>query len=371
MDRARAAHDVPALHPSLRSAQPSPARSGAPAGAGDARSVLRLQRLAGNRAVSALFAAHPASAAPSSRVTPAPPITPFYVQRTFKRWKPKEGEALDAGFNAVDAKAKAIDAAVDAAYLLVVGMLKAKKAVQLPGVSDKRYAAWIETLTNPMLGDNARAASTGYIIEDNATFGFRGDPMVSLQDTSMMAGTRPDATITDQTNFWSGYLDITSAPEAGHVFDKKGHWGLKAYVVESLYPKIDFDDPAKSPLKLSAEDLALVDQWREQRAGRAIVKAQRAYESRKRKFNAERRPIIRDLKLKSDDFRRQVGGAMGPSERSRGPSRMITHYRAAIQKYGIVVSPDDGAITVLKFAQVLRKQGYVFKPERIRKLYGL
>src|SRR5207253_4732250 len=135
------------------------AGSATPTGAHDPRTLLALQRAAGNRAVGALLARRPAP-----------------VQRSFKRWKPKEGAPLDGGFTNVDAKAKQIDAAVDTAYGLVVAMLKSQKAVKLPGVSDNRYASWIQTITNPFSGDNARAASTGYIIEDNATFGFRGDP---------------------------------------------------------------------------------------------------------------------------------------------------------------------------------------------------
>jgi hypothetical protein len=310
------------------------------------------------------------------------------VQRTLKRWKPS-GKVPDEYGN-VDAKVREVDAAVDDAYRKVATQLKNGKPKQLDGVSDRRYANWIAGLTDDYVGDNLKSAYTGYVIEDHATARFAGDSMVTLQVSGDLKNSRPDVVVHDakQGLFGvTGYLDVTSTRDAGHVFDKEGNWGRRPYVAESLYPSFDFSSLAEGPLEVDEDTLRKVEEWRLERAERAWKRAQKAYESRKRRFEEGQDKVVRlletwepeqRLRLRDPEPDRDRGGGKVRSRRkrqqdapySRRPTRVETKMRVDMDDHGVRIDR-KGGIVRLDFDRILDDEGTAYTREQILELYGL
>lgn len=315
-------------------------------------------------------------------------VTPEIVQRTLKRWKPKGGVAEE--YEKVDAKVQEVDAAVDGAYDKVAQQLKDGEVEQLDGVSNRRFAYWVAGMQDKYGPVNLKAAATGYIIEDHATSGFSDDPMVDLQVTGELRNTRPDVVVRDSSQGLfgvTGYLDITSTGDAGHIFDKEGNWGRRPYVAESLYPSIDFSDLAKGPLKVDEDTLRKVEEWRMMRAQRAWKRAKKAYQSRKASFERDQAGVVRILEGWSVEKRRRLrppeperGGSGGKVRRPRSrqtsgpysqrPSRVETKMLADMKEYAVQVGR-DGSVHPLDFEDVLDAQGIAYTWEHIQELYAL
>ncbi len=88
------------------------------------------------------------------------------------------------------------------------------------------------------------STAAGYVIESkvNNRITRAGIKGVSLQNTGLLKGTRPDIVLENDNNKY-GLLDITASNNTGHVLLKKGNWtGHKniIYVAELIYPSIDF-----------------------------------------------------------------------------------------------------------------------------------
>lgn len=312
-------------------------------------------------------------------------VTPGMVRRTLKRWKPKD--AVPESYDKVDQKVRSVDSAVDSAYARVAGQLKDGELSQLDGVSKRRFGSWVTVMKNPLAGDNLKAAATGYIIEDNATYGFKDDPMVQLQATDTLKETRPDVVIRDTSEslFFppTGYLDITSSRDAGHVFDKKGNWGGQAYVAESLYPSFDFSDLSSGPLKLDEDAMRLVEEWREQRAERKWKQVQKAYRYGLAEYNREQKKLVKALRTWSSGARRKIvepqpSGKVRRRRSYRGgmpgefyTGRKISAMAGKIRRWGVSIDPDDGRISKKTYDQYLDARGIPYTKEQVRAMYAL
>ncbi len=352
-----------------RTGEPRPLRA---VTADPRRDVVRADRL-GHRVTAALRRGGPPAAA---------------VQRTLKRWKPS-GKVPD-DYGKVDAKVREVDAAVDSAYRKVADQLKAGKPKQLDGVSDRRYATWIAGLSDKGLPANLKAAYTGYVIEDHATVGFTADEMVTLQVTGELRNSRPDVVVRDGSQGLfgvTGYLDITSTGDAGHVFDKEGNWGRRPYVAESLYPSIDFSRLSEGPLEIDEDTLRKVEEWRLERAKRRWKQVKKAYASRKARFEIGQRAVGKVLEEWSPERRKELRD-QEPTERRRGgkvlstrfsvrdepyrrrPSRVNTKMRGEMEAYGIRIDPKGGIVRI-DFDSILDAEGTAYTWEHIMELYGL
>lgn len=314
------------------------------------------------------------------------------VRRKLKRWKPSSESEVPEDYEAVDDKVKEVDAAVDAAHGNVAAQLKAGKPAQLDGVSDSRYSWWLTALES--LPDNLKASATGYVIEDHATHAFRSDPMVTLQLTGELRNSRPDVVVRDP---WAGdpaptgYLDVTSTGDAAHIFEKKGDWGRQPYVVESLYPSFDFSDLQNTPLEISEDDLAKVEEWRMNRALRRWAQVQRAYESRKLGYEYEQDNVVAKLENLSAETRtrlrdpgyevRTVPGSLrvrlrrpryryDPYGRRDVNPRWVTELRGRMQKAGVEIDR-GGGIHRIPFDSKLDMEGVAYTWEYMEQIYGL
>jgi len=322
------------------------------------------------------------------RVTPEmvgrdlPPGTT--VQRTMKRWKPKEGEPVPDEYAGVDAKAKQVDQAVDASYAVVAQQLKDKQLDRLPGVSNKRHVYWLAAVADANVPNNRKAAATGYIIEDNATSGFADDPMVDLQVTGELRNSRPDVVIRDVTKPGlfkpTGYLDITSSGDAGHIFNKEGNWGTRPYVAESLYPSFDFSNLAAGPVTLSAEDLEQIEEWRRVRAEAKWVQVQRDFEAGQRKYRRKQVAMVEVLERWTPSQRLKLRQEEHLGRRRRSPglesvasllgSRQISKYKHLAKLRGIKITPDGGIETV-SYEKYLDRRNIAYTWEQVKAIYGL
>lgn len=245
--------------------------------------LLYLQRTIGNQAVQRLLAERQAQKTTVVARTPAGEA----IQRKHKRWKPAGGLGLQHAEREV--LANTISNRVDAAHLRVVNMLKTGKLEQLPGVSDRRFAYWVETLQQ----GERQAASTGYIIEDAATYGLT-DPPYELQVTTEMRNTRPDVVATD-TQGRKAFLDITASASVDHIFDKEGNWAARDYVAEEYYPSINFGDIASTKLELSEEDMRKIDAARLEKAQAVWRRLQRHWAQKEQSFYTNQARLAKEL----------------------------------------------------------------------------
>jgi len=309
------------------------------------------------------------------------------VRRTLKRWKPKS--SVPDNYTKVDEKVRAVDSAVDAAYARVASQLKEGELSQLDGVSKRRFGSWVTVMKDSNAGDNRKAAATGYIIEDNATEGFRDDPMVRLQATDTLKETRPDVVVVDTSEnlFFPtiGYLDITSSRDAGHVFDKKGNWAGQSYVAESLYPSFDFSNLASGPLKLDEEAMKLVEEWREQRAERKWKQLQKSYRYGLVEYNREQAKLIKELRRWSAGARKKVvdyghhsGGKVRRPRSFRGglpgefyTGRQISAMREKIRRWGVSIDADNGSLSRMTYDEYLDAWGIPYTKEHVWAMYAL
>ena len=309
------------------------------------------------------------------------------VQRTLKRWRPKDDIPED--YEGVDDKVREVDEAVDDAYRVVANQLKDGKPKQLEGVSDRRYSSWINALTqSPFV--SLKAAATGYIIEDHATAGFASDPMVSLQVSGDLKNSRPDVVVRDPDKglFGTiGYLDITSTGDAGHIFEKEGNWGRRPYVAESLYPSFDFSNLSEGPLEIDEETMRKVEEWRLERAQRRWKQVERDYLSRKQRFETyqdllvdklERWDVSARLRLREPEPEIRRTGSLKvrirfPKHRDDPYSRLGrsgTKTLGEMKKYGVVIGR-DGSVIRRDFDSILDEEGVAYTWEHIKELYAL
>lgn len=281
----------------------------------------------------------------------------FYplIQAKKKVWRPKDG-SIPSGYEQVNRMADQIDSEVDSSHRLVVSMLQMNAPKRLEGVSDKRYAYWLKTLQE---GAKQAALSTGYIIEDAATHTFKGQPGFTMQSNDEMANTRPDVTLSDGRV--TGYLDITSDKEASHIFDKSGGWGLQPYVVESLYPTINFGNLKDTPMKLNDEDMKLVEVWRMERASTAYANAQKSLLTWSDRIKLAQPPLIDQLNRVDINLRQQMAAGT-----KRWPTNKDTY-----DQWGVGLDEITGNITVKTPEQILKEKNYIFLWEDIAAQYGL
>ena len=309
------------------------------------------------------------------------------VQRTLKRWRPKNDVPED--YEGVDDKVREVDGAVDDAYRVVAEQLKESKPKQLDGVSDRRFSHWVDVL-GQFGASNRKAAATGYIIEDHATVGFASDPMVTVQVTGELKNSRPDVVVRDPTKGFfgtTGYLDITSTGDAGHIFDKEGNWGKRPYVAESLYPSLDFSNLSEGPLEVDEETLKKVEQWRLQRAQRRWKQVKKAYESRKKTFESRQDLLVNKLenwtkearlRLRDPDPVVRGSGSLKvkvrrPKNRYEPYSRLGRHEtktRSEMKEYGVRIDR-EGDVVRISFETILDLQDIAYTWEHIKELYAL
>lgn len=322
------------------------------------------------------------------RVTPemvgGPTVGRSSVRRTMKRWKPKAGEPVPDEYADVDAKADEVDKAVDTSYAVVAQQLKDGQLDRLPGVSLRRHVNWLATMADARIPANRKAAAAGYIIEDNATAGFAADPMVDLQVTGELRNSRPDVVIRDVNKPGifkpTGYLDITSSGDAGHIFDKQGNWGTRPYVAESLYPSFDFSNLAAGPVNLSADDLQQIEDWRLARAQAKWVQVQEAFERGQREYRRKQVAMVDVLERWTPDQRLKLRNEVPLGRRGRSPgvdsvasllsSRKVGKYQFLAKKRGIKIT-EAGEIETVSYEAYLDKRNIAYTWDHVKELYGL
>lgn len=311
------------------------------------------------------------------------------VQRTLKLWRPTDEVPDD--YERVDEKVREVDAAVDDAYRKVAGQLRDGKVEQLDGVSDRRFSSWVVALqdTGP---SNRKAASTGYIIEDHATAPFANDPMVRLQVTDLLRKSRPDVVVHDPTQGYigtTGFLDITSTGDAGHIFEKEGNWGKRPYVAESLYPSFDFSNLQQGPIEVDEEAMQKVEEWRMQRAERHWKRVEKAYKSRKERFESGQDMLVGKLERWSKQARLRLRDPEPEIRRTgtfkfriRTPKLRDEPYDSGrlsrfdrrtlddMEEYGVRIK-SDGDVVRIPFESILDLQGIAYTWEHVQELYAL
>lgn len=173
------------------------------------------------------------------------------VQRATKRFKPKETND-DVG--KLEEMAAVIDQQTMAGHRLTLQALQANKPDMVKSfVGEGYYTNWVR---------NPNAMTTGYIIEDYITNKVAGG---NIQSQVVSGGARPDFVVTDSDGR-RGVVDITSTGEAGHVLDKRFSLSGFAYVGESLYPSINFNNVKASSFELTEDDLRLITESNQRRA---------------------------------------------------------------------------------------------------------
>lgn len=323
--------------------------------------ILYLQRTIGNQAVQRLLADRQAQKTTVVARTPAGGA----IQRKHKRWKPAGG--LGPQHTEREVLANAVSSRVDAAHLRVVNMLKTGKLEQLPGVSDRRFAYWVETLQQ----GERQAASTGYIIEDAATFGLT-DPPYELQVTTEMRNTRPDVVATD-TQGRKAFLDITASASVDHIFDKEGNWAARDYVAEEYYPSINFGDIASTKLELSEEDMHKIDAARLEKAQAVWRRLQRHWAEKELSFYAAQARLNKELpgnnvgKMKSSS-----GGIKKPPHKHKAKVRQNPrHLAMRMNRFGEYFHVDGGNIRPKSFEEWAATQNLMRTKEEVAARYAI
>lgn len=156
----------------------------------------------------------------------------------------------------------------------------AEKAVHLDGILQKAYWEFLagnfdgasENYINTYIirkrnyeskvQDTHPSTAAGYVIESKVSSRIKDCEGLTLQNASILAGTRPDIVL--ESKYKSGkmaLLDITASKSVGHILLKKGNWlnhDKIVYVAELTYPSINFD--AMTAIKLTAEQEELIRQ---------------------------------------------------------------------------------------------------------------
>ncbi len=156
----------------------------------------------------------------------------------------------------------------------------AEKAVQLDGILQEAYWEFLADNFNDAsenyiktyiirkrnyenkVQDMHPSTAAGYVIESKVSSRIKDYEGLTLQNTSILSGTRPDIVL--ESEYKTGkmaLLDITASKSVGHILLKKGNWlnhDKIVYVAELTYPSINFD--SMTPVKLTAEQEELVRQ---------------------------------------------------------------------------------------------------------------
>lgn len=171
----------------------------------------------------------------------------------------------EKGYDELVVLAKKIDDMTNEAFTKVLTALKSGSKGDLAAVKafvdDGYYTNWL------MKQD---AMTTGYVIESYITNKLKGVKGITAQYVDRNA--RPDFMI-QAKNGLKGVVDITSTKESGHILDKDFDSNKYAYVGESLYKSIDFNDIKGTSFDLSPADLVMVQQARQARAERRLGSA--------------------------------------------------------------------------------------------------
>ncbi len=165
-------------------------------------------------------------------------------------WK-QPGGALNVNQNLVRNDATTIDNLTTAAYNNTRARLNAAingvpptplNINQFPGVTQNNLAFFVQVLQRN--NNSLKAAVAGRVIEDQVSFA-QGLPAAAARQQPRQNAIL-DFIITHGPE--EGVVDITSSGEVGHVRDKNYNEGPFAFIWESIYPSINFNNLAGAPL---------------------------------------------------------------------------------------------------------------------------
>lgn len=133
---------------------------------------------------------------------------------------------------------------------------------QFPGVTAGHFGNFLNAMVNG--NDAQKAMTTGYVIEDQVTFG-GGLPGAAAAQV-VVGNARPDFVITH--GGVRGIVDVTSSGQQGHVLNKNFAHGGFRYIGEATYPSINFGALGGAPPVLGGAAAALAQNARHQQANR-------------------------------------------------------------------------------------------------------
>lgn len=195
------------------------------------------------------------------------------VQRKLAYFKPPERAQVTEEMAKLDQMAKQLDAATEMAHLRVVEKLR--KAVDpndeyllnhedFLSSTQKRFVYWVEQLRRN--DKSMKAAATGSVIEDIVTAVATG--IGDCRSQVPTGGARLDFVI--QGGGRRGIVDVTSSGELGHVLDKSFNPGSYLYVVESVYPSIDFSNINETSIQMGEVTAQMIESVRAMRADKKL-----------------------------------------------------------------------------------------------------
>ncbi|XXY51690.1 DUF4157 domain-containing protein [Sorangium sp. So ce269] len=194
------------------------------------------------------------------------------VQRKLAYFKPPSAPVSD-DLRELDRMAKVLDSATEQAHRHVVATMRAAfdpdqpyslDMKDFPGSTPRRFAFWVGQLQ----GDTSlKAAATGYMIEDMVTAHVGG--MTGYTSQVADQGARPDFIISDGQK--AGVVDVTSTGDIGHVLKKDFDLRRYPYVVESLYPSVDFSNLAGTSLDVDESTVQAIAAVRAARANEKLA----------------------------------------------------------------------------------------------------
>ncbi|MDE7324422.1 MAG: hypothetical protein K2N73_17250 [Lachnospiraceae bacterium] len=174
------------------------------------------------------------------------------IQRSVVRFKPNE--IKEKGEQEFEEKAGVLDSYVQTAYNELL-------AGNFAGASDNYIKTYIIRKRNYENGSgNGKSTihpstAAGYVIENKVSNRIKNLPGLTLQNTGILEGTRPDIVLdSESTPGKKALMDITASKSVGHILLKKGNWlnhNNIIYVAELVYPSIDFETMA--PITLTDE----------------------------------------------------------------------------------------------------------------------
>jgi hypothetical protein len=135
-----------------------------------------------------------------------------------------------------------------------------------PGVTPGHFGHFLNTLDGN--NNTQKAMATGYVIEDQVTFG--GELPDAAAAQVGVGNAIPDFVITHKGT--RGIVDITSSGQQGHVLNKKFNPGGFAYIGEATYPSINFGALAGVAPAMAGNAFALAQNARNAQANRYFNK---------------------------------------------------------------------------------------------------
>ncbi len=154
------------------------------------------------------------------------------------RWLPQNKPSNDRIYNKLSSVAKKVDKYVEE------GRTKLMSGDFNDGQTpyQQLYLRRLYAFTNGKGGMHPSTAA-GYVIEEYVNKKIENRPDIDTQNTTLMAGTRPDVVIYADQKY--GLVDITSQASLGHIFSKAGGWNRltdnRRYIAESTYQALNFD----------------------------------------------------------------------------------------------------------------------------------